>query len=230
MATPAPLPASGLTADEAQRRLRQFGQNAMPDTRQHSLRNTLAKFWAPVPWMLEAAIVLQVILGKIRRGGNHRGLLLFNAALGFFQESRAQATLTALKSRLAMSASVRRDGVWKTHACRGCWCREMSSNCPRRRGRRRRAYDRGKGPARSIHADRRVDPHRSWFRFSNLCRRPGTARRGGWPRSRRPECAPSSAARPSWSAPRMSSVHSKRRCSVWCGISPYSTASSSSPW
>ncbi len=41
-------------------------------------------------------------------------LLVFNAALGLFQESRAQATLAALKSRLALNASVRRDGAWKT--------------------------------------------------------------------------------------------------------------------
>jgi H+-transporting ATPase len=39
---------------------------------------------------------------------------VFNAALGFFQESRAQATLTALKSRLALNASVRRGGAWTT--------------------------------------------------------------------------------------------------------------------
>lgn len=39
---------------------------------------------------------------------------MFNAALGLFQESRAQATLAALRSRLALSASVRRDGTWKT--------------------------------------------------------------------------------------------------------------------
>ena len=42
------------------------------------------------------------------------GLLVFNAALGLLQESRAQATLAALKSRLALTASVRRDGGWKT--------------------------------------------------------------------------------------------------------------------
>jgi len=42
------------------------------------------------------------------------GLLVFNAALAYFQESHAQATLTALKSRLALNASVRRDGIWKT--------------------------------------------------------------------------------------------------------------------
>jgi H+-transporting ATPase len=40
--------------------------------------------------------------------------VVFNAGLGFFQEGRAQATLEALKSRLAVTASARRDGVWKT--------------------------------------------------------------------------------------------------------------------
>jgi magnesium-transporting ATPase (P-type) len=42
------------------------------------------------------------------------GLLIFNAALAYFQEGRAQATLKALNSRLALNASVERDGVWKT--------------------------------------------------------------------------------------------------------------------
>jgi H+-transporting ATPase len=35
----------------------------MPDTALHPVRLALEKFWAPVPWMLEAAIVLQVALG-----------------------------------------------------------------------------------------------------------------------------------------------------------------------
>jgi H+-transporting ATPase len=86
----------------------------MPDTTVHPLRRALGKFWAPVPWMLEAAIVLQVALGDDAEAAIIVGLLVFNAALGFFQEGRAQATLAALKSRLALSASVRRDGVWAT--------------------------------------------------------------------------------------------------------------------
>jgi H+-transporting ATPase len=103
----------GLTADEAHRRLQNFGANAMPDTSVHPFRMALEKFWAPVPWMLEAAIVLELALGKYVEAGIIAGLLIFNAALGLFQESRAQATLTALKSRLALNASVRRDGIWK---------------------------------------------------------------------------------------------------------------------
>jgi H+-transporting ATPase len=73
----------------------------------------LAKFWAPVPWMLEAAIILQALLHEYVEAMVIAGLVVFNAALGFFQEGHAQATLAALKSRLAFTASVRRDGAWK---------------------------------------------------------------------------------------------------------------------
>jgi H+-transporting ATPase len=86
----------------------------MPDTAEHPLRRAIGKFWAPVPWMLEAAIVLEVILDKYVEAAIIAALLVFNAALGFLHESRAQATLNALKSRLAMNASVERDGRWKT--------------------------------------------------------------------------------------------------------------------
>jgi H+-transporting ATPase len=105
--------ARGLTSDEARVRLAKFGPNAMPDTAVRPLRMALAKFWAPVPWMLEAAVILQIALHEYVEAAVIAGLLVFNAALGFFQEGRAQATLAALKSRLALSASVRRDGVWK---------------------------------------------------------------------------------------------------------------------
>ncbi|MGA7324578.1 MAG: HAD-IC family P-type ATPase [Rhodomicrobium sp.] len=104
----------GLTSDEARSRLEKFGPNAVPDTSMHPLRMALEKFWAPVPWMLEAAIVLELVLGKYVEAVVIAALLVFNAALGLLQESRAQATLAALKSRLALSASVRRDGAWKT--------------------------------------------------------------------------------------------------------------------
>src|ERR1700733_6605393 len=107
------LPA-GLTSDEARTRLEKFGPNAMPDTALQPLRRAFAKFWAPVPWMLEAAIVLEMALGKYIEGAIIALLLAFNAVLGFVQEGRAQATLAALKSRLALNASVKRDNVWAT--------------------------------------------------------------------------------------------------------------------
>ncbi len=81
---------SGLSNGEARRRLEKFGP---PDTSVHPLRMTLEKFWAPVPWMLEAAIVLELVLDKYVEAAIIGGLLVFNAALGLFQESRAHATL-----------------------------------------------------------------------------------------------------------------------------------------
>jgi len=104
----------GLSGDEAHRRLAKFGPNAIPDTTVHPFRRALDKFWAPVPWMLEAAIALQIVLGDYSEAAIIAGLLIFNAAIGLFQEGRAQATLAALKSRLALTASVRRDGAWNT--------------------------------------------------------------------------------------------------------------------
>ena len=111
----APAP-GGLSSGEARARLAKSGPNAMPDTSVHPLRTAIGKFWSPVPWMLEAAIVLQLVLGKYVEAGIIAGLLVFNAVLGLFQESRAQATLAALKSRLALNASVCRDGKWSTIA------------------------------------------------------------------------------------------------------------------
>jgi H+-transporting ATPase len=109
----ATLKQSGLSSEDARQRLITVGPNTMPDTAEHPLRRAIGKFSAPVPWMLEAAIVLEMALGKFVEAAIIAALLVFNATLGLFQESKAQTTLNALKSRLAMNASVKRDGHWK---------------------------------------------------------------------------------------------------------------------
>jgi H+-transporting ATPase len=102
----------GLTTSEAQHRLEHDGANALVDVAQHPLRRALGKLWAPVPWMLEIVILLQLGLGDFVEAGIIAFLLVFNAALGFLQEGRAQATLDALNSRLALVAYAKRDGKW----------------------------------------------------------------------------------------------------------------------
>jgi len=113
VSAPASVDLSGLTTREANERLVKFGPNTMPDTSANPWRSAVEKFWAPVPWMLEAAILLELALGKYIEAAIIACLVVFNAALGLFQESRAQQTLSALKSRLALNASVRRDEGWK---------------------------------------------------------------------------------------------------------------------
>jgi H+-transporting ATPase len=107
------MSACGLTSQAAQDELQKVGPNSMPDTAEHPWARITEKLWAPVPWMLEAAIVLQLVLHKWVEAAVIAALLTFNAAIGYFQEGKAQATLAALRSRLALNASVERDGVWK---------------------------------------------------------------------------------------------------------------------
>jgi H+-transporting ATPase len=102
----------GLTSGQAQSLLATVGPNSMPDTTAHPWRRALDKLWAPVPWMLEAAIVLELVRRNFTEAGVIAALLVFNSAIGLFQEGKAQTTLAALKSRLALNASVRRDGTW----------------------------------------------------------------------------------------------------------------------
>jgi H+-transporting ATPase len=102
----------GLSSEEAERRLQQYGPNATAGTDVPAWRVLIGKFIAPVPCLLEAAIVLQLFLHEYIEASVIGVLLVFNAALGFFQEGRAKATLAALKSRLALNASVLRDGKW----------------------------------------------------------------------------------------------------------------------
>jgi H+-transporting ATPase len=122
---PAEKAHAGRTSAEAAVQLKTDGPNAMPDTSAHSLRDLLVKFWAPVPWLLEFAVVLQVVLHKYLEAAVIAALLIFNAALAYFQESRAKATLAALQQRLAMNASVCRDGVWKTIPAAGIVCGDL---------------------------------------------------------------------------------------------------------
>src|SRR3984885_12460387 len=103
----------GLTSEEVNVRRQAYGSNTIPESDPATWRRLLTKLWAPVPWMLEAAIVLQFMLREYLEAAVIALLLLFNAALGLLQEGRAQATLKALKSRLAVLAAVRRDGVWQ---------------------------------------------------------------------------------------------------------------------
>jgi H+-transporting ATPase len=102
----------GLATAEARRRLGEYGANTVIKKPSPRWQVFLAKFWSPIAWMLEAAIILQLWVTQYIEAGVIGGLLLFNATLGFIQEGRAEAALAALKKRLAATALIRRDGEW----------------------------------------------------------------------------------------------------------------------
>ncbi len=105
--------ANGLTTAEAQDRLREFGPNQVEEERRHPLLSFFAKFWAPVPWMLEATILLEVLVHKLDEAVIIGVLLLFNSLLSFVQENQANRALTLLRKRLSVQARALRDGRWQ---------------------------------------------------------------------------------------------------------------------
>ena len=104
----------GLTTAEAQARLKQFGPNAVVEDKAHPLRQLLKRFWAPIPWLLEATIIIQLFLGENAEAAVIGGLLVLNAVLSLLQEGRAQKALALLRQQLHVQARVRREGAWVT--------------------------------------------------------------------------------------------------------------------
>jgi H+-transporting ATPase len=109
MSSPTPI---GLTSEEAAHRLKKHGRNEIAEAQEHVIKTIARHFWAPVPWMLEATVVLQLVIGERVEAGLIAALLIFNVALGAFQEGRANAALALLKQHLSLKARVRRDGQW----------------------------------------------------------------------------------------------------------------------
>src|ERR1035441_5901954 len=105
-------PVQGLSSEQAATRLAQIGPNAVVEPHVSPVARIARRFWEPVPWMLEAAIVLQLAIGERVEPLIIGVLLILNVALGVIQEGRAGEALAALKSKLALNAFVKRDGKW----------------------------------------------------------------------------------------------------------------------
>ncbi len=105
---------NGLTTADAQARLKRFGPNAVPEEKRQPILLLLKKLWGPVPWMLELSLVLELAIGHYTQAAIISLLLFFNAAISFFQESRAQSALALLRRKLSIRVRVHRDGVWQT--------------------------------------------------------------------------------------------------------------------
>lgn len=106
--------AHGLTTDEAQRRQQQYGANEIAERRRNPVLAFLAYFWAPIPWMIEAALVLSLLARHWADAAIIAVLLVMNGLVGFVEEHQAANAIDALRQRLATSARALRDGVWVT--------------------------------------------------------------------------------------------------------------------
>lgn len=101
----------GLTSEEAARRLEQYGPNKLPDQKRKSLLSMfLAQLQDTMIYILLAATVLSIIMGDHAEAIIILIVVLLNAAIGVFQENKAEQAMEALKKMTTPKAYVRRDG------------------------------------------------------------------------------------------------------------------------
>jgi H+-transporting ATPase len=104
--------ADGLSQAEAEKRLKQYGPNAIAEKKDNPLLKFLTYFWGPIPWMIEGAVILSGVVRHWLDFGVILLLLCSNAVVGFWEEHQAGDAIAALRSKLAVKARVRRDGKW----------------------------------------------------------------------------------------------------------------------
>ncbi len=108
----------GLSQAEAQKRLAQYGPNEIEETKANPFLKFLTYFWGPIPWMIEAAVILSAVARHWPDFGIILLLLVANAVVGFWEEHQAGNAIEALKANLAIKARVKRDGKWINPAAR----------------------------------------------------------------------------------------------------------------
>jgi P-type Ca2+ transporter type 2C len=103
---------AGLTSSEAAGRLAQYGRNELPAAKQVTLGEVvLHQFLSPLIYILLAAAVVAAVLRDFVDAGFIVLIVLINAALGAYQEWRAEQSAAALRALLTAKARVRRDGA-----------------------------------------------------------------------------------------------------------------------
>jgi len=108
----------GLTQEEAKKRLVKYGPNEIEEKKTNQFLKFLSYFWGPIPWMIEAAVILSAVARHWPDFGIILVLLLANGLVGFWEEREAGNAIEALKAKLAVKARVKRDGKWVTPAAR----------------------------------------------------------------------------------------------------------------
>ena len=110
--TETPSSVKGLSSIEAKKRLEKYGLNEIPDKEETLFHRIFRRFWGPIPWMIEVAAILSAAVKKWEDFTIIVIMLLVNAVLDFYQESKALNAIKALKQSLAQKSLALRDGKW----------------------------------------------------------------------------------------------------------------------
>jgi len=102
----------GLTSQEATNRLQKYGTNEIPEKKKSTLLKFLRNFWGPIPWMIEIAAILSLVIEEWDDFAIIIAMLLINSVVRFWEENKADNAIELLKEKLALRCKVLRDGNW----------------------------------------------------------------------------------------------------------------------
>ncbi|HPH98586.1 MAG TPA: cation-transporting P-type ATPase [Anaerolineaceae bacterium] len=105
---------AGLSDADIQSRRIQYGYNEIPEKTIGPIKATLKRMWGPIPWLLEAAMLFELFMGKGIQAAVVFLLLVFSAVIGQIQESRAKKAIGYLHQQLQISVRTLRNGTWQT--------------------------------------------------------------------------------------------------------------------
>jgi H+-transporting ATPase len=104
---------AGLDEADIQAKRRQYGYNEISEKHVGPVMGTLKRMWGPIPWLLEAAMIFEFVLGKGVQAAVIFLLLIFSAVIGEIQEKRAKNAIGYLHQQLQISARTLRNGTWQ---------------------------------------------------------------------------------------------------------------------
>ena len=103
----------GLTDAQAEERLKKDGLNEVPEPEFNFFKEFMSKLWNLSAWILEAALLLECILGKWIQSLFVLLMLLFAAFNGATQKKKSLRVLNTISHELTPTVSVKRSGKWK---------------------------------------------------------------------------------------------------------------------
>ena len=103
----------GLTDAQAEERLKKDGLNEVPEPEFNFFKEFMSKLWNLSAWILEAALLLECILGKWIQSLFVLLMLLFAAFNGATQKKKSRRVLNTISHELTPTVSVKRSGKWK---------------------------------------------------------------------------------------------------------------------
>ncbi|MDF7683236.1 HAD-IC family P-type ATPase [Lactobacillus sp. ESL0679] len=104
---------TGLSQAEADKLLKEKGLNEVPEPQFNFFKEFLSKLWNLSAWILEAALLLECILGKWIQSLFVLLMLLFAAWNGATQKKRSRRVLNNISHKLTPTVSVQRDNKWQ---------------------------------------------------------------------------------------------------------------------